>query len=105
MAINLEIKRKEKTELSKQQIVEIQKIFVNSILPKKNHTLFEVNLKSLDIKKAVFDDLPPISWEKAIKGDLSLKRKVTKNEHCIYISALNEQNVVKILYRDYKIIL
>ena len=96
---------KDKIEISKQQQAEIQKVFDSKIVPHENHTLFMIDLNTKEIKLAVFDEQPAIKWEDAIKGNISAIKKVTKKENCIYISALNKKNVIKILKRDFQIIL
>lgn len=95
MKINEE--KKDKIEIIKQQKVEIQKVLENTIIPNKGHTLFEVNLIENTIEKAVFDDLPNVKWEDALNGQISTKSIITKKDNCIYISALNKKNVIKIL--------
>lgn len=111
-------KIKDKVEITKQQQAEIQTIYTNSIVPHENHILFEVNLKTFKISLAEFE--PPktlIYYHEALemfhkakinKVDLNkpqpvTKAKVIKKENCIYISALNINNVKKILIRDFNI--
>jgi len=96
-----EKKEKDKIESIKQKQIEIQKVFENKIFPKKKNTLFEVNLKLKTIEIAKFDEIPAIKFEEAIKGNLIAQKKVTKKEDCIYISALNKKNVLKILKREF----
>lgn len=94
---------KDKIEQVKQQVQEIQTVFDYKIIPQKNHTLFEVNLKLKTIEIAEFDELPAIKFEEAMKGNIVAQKKVTKKENCVYISALNKKNVLKILMRDFGI--
>ena len=94
---------KDKIEITKQQQAEIQKVFDNRILPKKNHTLFEYNLISKSIEIASFDSEPLIKWEDALNGLISVNKKLTRKDNCVYISALNKVNVIKILKRDFDI--
>lgn len=96
---------KDKIEITKQQEAETQKILDSNIIPHENHTLFEVDLSIKEIRLAVFDELPAIKWEDALKSKVSAIKKVTKKDNCIYISALNKKNALKILKRDYGIIL
>ena len=103
--MKLEKQQKDKTEIVKQQKKDIQKIFQSRIFPRKNHTLFEFDLTDKTISKAAFDKRPEISYADALKGKTSDKKEVTRKEKCIYISALNVKNVIKILKRDYNIIL
>lgn len=95
--------KKDKIEILKQQQAETQKILDSSIRPHENHTLFEFNLLSKKLVLATFDDLPAIKWDDAVNGNISKLKKVTKKENCIYISALNKKNAIKILKRDFNI--
>jgi hypothetical protein len=99
----LQDKLKDKIEITKQQQEEIQKIFDSRVIPHENHTLFEYNLISKTIEVAVFDNAPDLKWEDAVKGNFNTNRKITKKANCIYISALNKANVLKILKRDFDI--
>jgi hypothetical protein len=96
---------KDKLEIVKQQQAEIQKVLDRTLKPKKGHTLFEVNLIENSIQTATFDELPNVKWEDAVKGQISLQKKITKKPNCIYISALNIKNVLKILERDFNTII
>jgi len=84
--------------------IESQRVKIGVLRTKKNHTLFEVDLSDYSIKKAVFDKLPVLSWHDAKTGNYSKKLEITKKPNCLYIPALNEKNVVKILERDYGIL-
>lgn len=100
----LEEKTPDKIEITKQQVQEIQTVLEGRMKPQKNHTLFEVNLAKQTIEKAIFDELPAVKFEDAMKGNIVAQKKITKKPHCIYISALNIKNVIKIMARDYNII-
>lgn len=99
----LQKQEKDKIEQIKQQVQEIQTVFDYKIIPQKGHTLFEVNLVLKTIEIAEFDELPAIKFEEAMKGNIITQKKVTKKENCVYISALNKKNVIKILNRDFKL--
>jgi hypothetical protein len=94
---------KDKIEQVKQQVQEIQNVFDYKIIPQKNHALFEVNLVLKTIEIAEFDEIPAIKYTEAMKGNIVVQKKVTKKENCVYISALNKKNVLKILKRDFGI--
>ena len=100
---NKNLLEKDKIEIVKQQQAEIQKVLDSTLKPSKGHTLFEINLIDNTIEIAKFDELPNVKWEDAIKGKISVQRKITKKQNCIYISALNKNNVLKILKRDFNI--
>lgn len=95
--------QKDKIEISKQQEIETQKILDSTIKPHENHRLFEFNLSTKELQLALFDEQPVIKWEDALKGNISVNKKITKKDGCIYISALNEKNAIKILKRDFNI--
>ena len=101
--INIDSNVKDKIEIVKQQQAEIQKVFDSKIIPHENHSLFEFDLNTNEIRLAKFDELPAIKYEDALKGQISAQKKITKKENCIYISALNKKNVIKILKRDFNI--
>ena len=98
-------KVKDKVEITKQQQAEIQKVFDSQITPHENHILFEFDLKTKEIRLAVFEpEIKEIHWKDAVNGNFKKKnKKVIKKENCIYISALNKENVIKILERDFGI--
>ena len=101
----------DKIEIVKQQQKKQNLVLLNKILPQKNHKLFECDKIKKTISLAKFQ--PPrtdlhyneaIQWKNKI--DLNnpttiTKAKVLIQPNCIYISALNFKNVVKILLRDY----
>lgn len=95
----LQTKEKDKIEQVKQQVQQIQTVFDYTLKPKRGHALFEVNLLSRTIEIAQFDEQPIVKYEDAVKGKISTKKKITKKENCIYISALNKKNVLKILQK------
>lgn len=93
-------KKIDKIEEVKQVSIEKQTVFLGTVKPKKGHKMFEVNHKLKTIVEAVFDELPAIKFEDAKNGLKSSANKITKKEDCIYVSALNKKNVLKILKRD-----
>lgn len=99
-----EIKHKEPTENVKQTQHEIKKEFFETLYPKPNHTLFEVNVDEQTIEVASFDAPPILKYEDAMKRNVSSAKKLTRKQGCLYISALNKKNVIKILKRDFNII-
>lgn len=98
-----EIKHKEPTENVKQTNHEIKTVFTGVLYPKKGHALFEINVDEQTIEVASFDAPPILKYEDAKKGNVSAKKKLTRKAGCLYISALNKKNVIKILKRDFNI--
>lgn len=92
-----EEKHKDKVDHVKQQVQEIQSLYEYSIKPHKNHILYEIDIVNGTIVKAQFDRPPVVKWEDAVKGSISVNKKVTKKPNCIYISAMNKKNAIKIL--------
>lgn len=105
MRLDFKKKDKDKIEITKQQQAEIQRVFESRITPHENHILFEFDLKTREIRLAVFEpEIKEIHWKDAVNGNFKKKnKKVIKKESCIYISSLNKENCIKILKRDFGI--
>lgn len=101
--MEINTKQKDKIENIKEQVQEIQNVFIGRIKPKKGHTLYEINPIKKTISVAKFDEQPALKFTDAMNGFISANKKVTKKEGCIYISALNVKNAIKILNRDFGI--
>lgn len=89
----------DKIEIVKQQQKKTEIKFSHSIKPHKGHTLFEINTITFEIKKAIFRT-KDACYLKAIRGELFSKKDVIMNENCVYISALNEKNAFKKLFKE-----
>jgi len=98
--IDSKVEEKDKIEIVKQQVKEIQTVFLGTVRPKKGHSMFEVNFKLKTIVKAEFDEVPSLNFKDAMIGVRSLSKKITKKPDCIYVSALNKKNALKILKRE-----
>ena len=110
---DFQLSQSDKIEIVKQQQKKQTLVFLNKILPQKNHTLFECNTIKRTISLAKFQ--PPrtdlhyneiIQWENEV--DLNNPKTITKAKvliqpDCIYISALNFKNAIKILLREYNL--
>lgn len=95
----------DRIENVRQQKKESMHVLHSTIKPHENHILFEHDTKKNELRLAVFEsESKDISWSKAVAKDFTRKSKVIKKPFCIYISALNRDNAVKILHRDYSII-
>jgi len=102
--MKVEQEKKDKLERVKQTRAEIQKVHIGTMKPKRNHSLFEVNVVLKTIELANFDKSEAIKFEDAKFGKISVNKKLTIKENCRYIPALNKKNVIKILKRDFNII-
>ena len=100
-----EIKQKfaDKIENVKQVSIEKQTVKIGTLKPQKNHTLFEVDFKLKTIEKANFHLPEALKFTDAQLGKKSASKKLTIKKDCVYISALNKTNVLKILKRDFKV--
>ena len=109
---DFQLNNSDKIEIVKQQQKKQNLVLQNKILPQKNHKIFECDTTKKTISLAKFQPArTDLHYNEAIqlankKMDLnnpttSTKAKVLIQPDCIYISALNLKNVVKILLRDY----
>ena len=94
-------KSADKLENIMQVSIEKKTVFLGTLKPKKNHIMFEVNMKLKTITDATYDDPPALKFTDAKSGQISAKKKITINQNCVYILALNKKNVLKILKRDF----
>ena len=97
-----EEKPKDKVDYVKQKVQEIQSLYEYSIKPHKNHILYEIDIITAAIVEAQFDRPPVVKWEDAVNGSISVNKKITKKPNCIYISAMNKKNAIKILNKIIK---
>jgi hypothetical protein len=114
----LEIKSNDKIEIVKQQQKKQTLVLQKQLIYQKGHVIFEYNRETKQILVADYE--PPkenIFWDEAVGMYYQVKvnkidifnaqtktvSKVIQRKNCIYISALNKNNVIKILKRDYNI--
>jgi len=97
-----ELENQDKTEIVKQTEIQKQKVLLGNLKLNKGHKLFEYNMETQQIKPAVFDS-QEINITDLQKGFYEKKKKITINEKCIYIGALNKTNVLKILKNKYRV--
>lgn len=114
--INSQTPDKDQVVNVRQKQQESRKEKVGSLVPKRGHTLFEVNLKKKTIKPAEFDEqMASFSKESTesksngfgvlqrnngtkkivLDGLPVVKKTLIRKEDCIYISALNIKNCLK----------
>lgn len=68
---------------------------VGRVVPRRGHTLYEVNMVEQTIEKATFEKQDYVAGEKAPT------KKVVMKKNCVYISALNEKNLKKKVLKIY----
>jgi len=84
----LNIEPKTKTELSVKQEKEIKHELVGEIIPHEGHSIWEINNKTNEIKKAQFSNVT-YTFGGEIKREI-----ITKKGHS-YVGALNKKNALK----------
>ena len=114
----LKQKSEDKIEIVKQQQKKHTLILQKKIFPKKNHLLFKYNYIKDEFSEPKYEPIrKEIHWHEAKsnylnrvqkKIDLSNPDSITKSQviiekDCIYISAMNIENAIKILKREYNI--
>jgi hypothetical protein len=85
----IELNVKEKTEISFQQKKQVEKELVGVLKPHLGHSVFEINLETLAIKKAEFTSYTFVIGQNHNKQELIVKKG------CVYVCALNEKNALK----------
>lgn len=102
-----EPKKKDKESIKEVRKKEVEKrlIFSHRILPHRGHKIWKFNINSMELAEVEFtEESKEIHWNEAIKKDYKQKnRKVIKEDNHIYFNALNRENAIKVLKRDYKI--
>ena len=98
-------KSADKIENVKQVSIEKKIVFIGSSKPMPGHTTFEVNYELKTIEKACFDIPKALQFEDAKQmNKKAAPKKITIKKNCVYISALNKTNALKIAKRDFGII-
>lgn len=93
--MKIEKEHEDKIEQVKQTEIQKQLLYIGSLTPKKGHTLFEVNTKTGTIELAEFNYGSTIQFKHAKAGLKKSNKSVIKKPDCIYVSALNKNNVLK----------
>ena len=112
----LETKSEDKIEIVKQQQKKQTLVLQKSIIPHENHKIFEYDqLKNILVMAEYEPFRTEIHWFEALanynkKTNIDIynphtikKTKVIQKPNCIYLSALNIENAIKALKRDYNI--
>ena len=104
----MDLIKKDKENVNEVRKKEVEKklTFVNRIKPHKNHIIYKFHLKEKTLERCVFtEQSKEIHWDKAVLKDYKKKnKKVIVEDNYIYFNALNKDNAIKILKKDYNII-
>lgn len=99
-----QLRLRDTLEHVKQTVQERQLQLDYTLRPHENHTRFEYNVITEQLVEATYEERNTvIKWEDAVNRNFSVKRSIVKNDNCIYVSALNEENAKKILRREHNI--
>lgn len=78
----------------KTQTVEFK--YDSSLRPLRGHIVWEINVKSGEIKQAEYKKYHTIYWFDALKClENGWKKEIIKQKGCIYISALTKESALK----------
>lgn len=102
MKIDKHIKETDKIEIVGQAEKKYELKKLQTIIPYKGHTLFEINLVTGEVSEAQFEKIS-VSMEEAIglnklnnsKIRPGITKKVIVKKDCVCISALNKSNAIK----------
>lgn len=85
----LEIKNHNPIELSVKQKKQVEYELIGKIIPHENHTIWQINIETLEITKAKFSNATFV-----VIGQQNKKELIIKDGH-YYVSALNKKNALK----------
>lgn len=94
--VNKLVKEKQNVEVTQQKEVEYRLEYESTIIPHENHTLFEINIDTLEVsipEYKVRDYVYNPHWVKGSK--IQGHSEVIRKEGFAYISALNKKNALK----------
>lgn len=104
MILNNKISDKQKIKETRKKEVDKKLILQGSLKPHRGHTLFKLDLSTYEISKAKFET-QDVHYTDVVAKKRKKNKKIIKEEGCIYISALNINNLKKVIKRDYGFIL
>lgn len=93
----LEAIHQDKVKPAAQRQVE-KKVFIGSIKPSPGHTCYEMNLVTGKLQPAEYQTTD-IDFEAAVNNDFSVRKKILCKPDCVYVSALNEFNAQKKIFK------
>jgi hypothetical protein len=94
----------EKQSIELQQVKEekVEYKLIDNLRPEKGHRVWEINSASLEIVEASYNEEEVINFTEALgnleRGEITvatIKKDITVNPGCLYISALNKNNAIK----------
>ena len=96
LELNERLSEKQSIEAVEKQQQQTEITYESSIIPHKNHSVFEIDPNTLTVRKAEFIVEKTIDWFDALNGLKSgFNKKIMKKRGCVYISALNAKNALK----------
>ena len=88
-----ELKNHNKIEISVNKKVQIEKELIGKIIPHENHTLFEINNETGEIKEVTYIPVP--TFFKLGQKVQKPKKEALIREGFSYVSAMNKKNALK----------
>lgn len=90
-------KNKDKISISKEVQQENELNLLKSLIPHNNHTLWEINRKTLEIKPAAFNLISDykLNWNWKKGDQLQGKKALIINFDCEYVLALSKVSALK----------
>ncbi len=85
----LEIKQKDKLEISVKQKKQIEKQFIGDIIPHNGHKIWKINKETLEIEEAKYLNTTFYIGQEN-------KKEILVNDGFEYVSALNKKNALKL---------
>lgn len=94
--MNLENQIKQKAEVvetvNDEKPAELK--YVGTLKPKRGHRVYEINISTLEINEATYDEKTDFVLGNG-KMKNSKRKKLIMNKDCVYVSALNAKNAIK----------
>lgn len=83
----IELNNKDNIEVSIKKQQQKQYTLIGNLTPHEGHTIYEINIETLDIQKAKF-----LTTTYYMFGEN--KKEIAVKQNCVYVAALNEKNAL-----------
>ena len=90
------LSEKQSTEFQVKKNVQVEYLFDGAVKPMPGHKVWEINIKTLDVKEAEVIRVTQIDWFEALGMYNGIpKSDIIKKKGYVYISALNPSTALK----------
>lgn len=93
--LKLELNDKNKTEISIQKKIQIEKELIGKIIPHGGHRIYEINKKTLEVKVAEYIRHTSFTFNNFSKEQVDNNPEILCHSDYAYVSALNGKNALK----------